>query len=275
MILNYLTGTNSASDNFILMKWRKDDPDNELLFRQYQKIWEHCSKLKINFDTEEQWRTLASKLPHDSEIKNKQIYYFKIAAVILPIAAIAFGVWIHYSHPPPFPSKELKSELVAETIIRTQDTVRVVNLSDCTQVCLNKNSTLRFPKTFSGIERVVSVQGEAFFQVHHDAAHPFKVFSNGTRVLVTGTSFNVKDLPDSQVSVSVERGQVKFASDTIGSSEGIILNSGDKGICIKKQGTVIKSKTSEGDFLWWRGRKMEHKVKELFKKLKDKWKDGK
>lgn len=65
-------------------------------------------------------------------------------------------------------------------------------LGDGTKVWLNSETRLRYPVAFSGNERVVSVEGEAYFEVHKDAARPFIVEMEGSgRVEVTGTSFNV------------------------------------------------------------------------------------
>lgn len=65
-------------------------------------------------------------------------------------------------------------------------------LPDGSRVWLNSASTLRYPTAFSGNERRVEVSGEAYFEVAHNAAKPFRVsIGAGTEVEVLGTSFNV------------------------------------------------------------------------------------
>jgi transmembrane sensor len=51
--------------------------------------------------------------------------------------------------------------------------------------------------------RTVSLQGEAFFDVKPDAAHPFIINANGTEIRVLGTSFNVKAYKEAPVRVDV------------------------------------------------------------------------
>jgi len=72
---------------------------------------------------------------------------------------------------------------------------RVV-LSDGTKVWLNAASSLSYPTNFSGEERVVALSGEAYFEVSHDASHPFIVRSEGQQIKVLGTSFNVNAYRD-------------------------------------------------------------------------------
>lgn len=65
-------------------------------------------------------------------------------------------------------------------------------LSDGTRVWLNAESELDFPVNFLAKERVVRLKGEAYFEVHPDAEHPFIVETKEVRTRVLGTSFNIK-----------------------------------------------------------------------------------
>lgn len=72
-----------------------------------------------------------------------------------------------------------------------------LRLSDGTQVWLNNASALRYPLTFTGLDRTVELNGEAYFEVAKDPAHPFHVkISDGSVVEVLGTSFNVMAYTD-------------------------------------------------------------------------------
>ena len=86
----------------------------------------------------------------------------------------------------------------------TKDTARVMNrlviprggefnltLSDGTHVWLNADTRLRYPTCFNTDERRVYLEGEAYFQVTKDTAHPFRVESEAQVVEVLGTQFNV------------------------------------------------------------------------------------
>lgn len=66
-----------------------------------------------------------------------------------------------------------------------------LNLEDGTQVWVNANSQLKFPEKFDKKERRVILDGEAYFEVSHDAERPFYVESKGNEVKVLGTHFNI------------------------------------------------------------------------------------
>lgn len=65
-------------------------------------------------------------------------------------------------------------------------------LADSTRVWLNAASSIRFPVDFSGQrDRVVEVDGEAYFEVSRDKNHPFIVNTTGQTVKVLGTHFDI------------------------------------------------------------------------------------
>lgn len=65
-------------------------------------------------------------------------------------------------------------------------------LSDGTKVWLNAESQLIYPKNFLGKERKVTLLGEAYFEVHHDAKHPFVVETSRMIATDLGTAFDLK-----------------------------------------------------------------------------------
>lgn len=68
-------------------------------------------------------------------------------------------------------------------------------LPDGTAVWLNANSTLTYSSKFSISERMVHLEGEAYFKVkrleNKNKLTPFSVFSDGQEIRVLGTEFNV------------------------------------------------------------------------------------
>lgn len=67
-----------------------------------------------------------------------------------------------------------------------------VLLSDGTLVHLNAGTTLRYPEKFlQGNNRLVFVDGEAYFDVAKDKKHPFIVNAKEVNIKVTGTEFNI------------------------------------------------------------------------------------
>lgn len=74
-----------------------------------------------------------------------------------------------------------------------------VTLADGTKVMLNAASSLRYPTVFSGKERKVELNGEAWFDVATDKSHPFIVSAGGQDVKVLGTEFNINSYQNEPV----------------------------------------------------------------------------
>jgi ferric-dicitrate binding protein FerR (iron transport regulator) len=70
-------------------------------------------------------------------------------------------------------------------------------LPDGSKVWLNAASSLTFPTTFTGVDRTVTLTGEAYFEVSRRPAQPFFVkLANDAAVEVLGTRFNINDYKD-------------------------------------------------------------------------------
>lgn len=69
-------------------------------------------------------------------------------------------------------------------------------LPDGTQAWLNAQTTIKYPLQFSATERIVELEGEAYFQVKsiylkNGGKLPFKVISKQQEIEVLGTQFNI------------------------------------------------------------------------------------
>ena len=81
---------------------------------------------------------------------------------------------------------------------------KLLVLDDGTRLWLNSGSNLKYPSRFKGKNREVYLQGEAYFEVAHNAEIPFIVHTGKLRTRVLGTTFNIrayKDDPDVKVTL--------------------------------------------------------------------------
>jgi transmembrane sensor len=67
-----------------------------------------------------------------------------------------------------------------------------IQLPDGSQVWINAGSKLTYAGMMKGLTREVTLDGEAYFDVVKDAAHPFIVHTSRIDIKVLGTAFNVK-----------------------------------------------------------------------------------
>ncbi|ANH82714.1 hypothetical protein A8C56_18575 [Niabella ginsenosidivorans] len=83
-----------------------------------------------------------------------------------------------------------------------------IRLPDGTVVLLNANSRLNYDEKFKGDVREVSLWGEAYFDVTHDAARPFIIHTGAGTIKVLGTAFNVKAFDNGVFETALIRGKV-------------------------------------------------------------------
>lgn len=75
---------------------------------------------------------------------------------------------------------------------------KTVILPDGSIVTLNKNSSISLTPQFSKTKRELTLTGEGFFEVSHDAKHPFFVHTEAVTVKVLGTTFNLRAYPQTK-----------------------------------------------------------------------------
>lgn len=90
-----------------------------------------------------------------------------------------------------------------------------LTLPDGTRVHLNAQSQLSYQFDTKGRQRLVNLDGEGYFEVAPDKAHPFKILTNGMEVLCLGTKFDIKNYEDdNSAKVILRQGKVKVTSGT-------------------------------------------------------------
>lgn len=100
-------------------------------------------------------------------------------------------------------------------------------MADGTKVILNADSKIRYPDRFAGDQRLVELEGEAFFEVRKDTLKPFIVQTNRLKVLVLGTVFNLKAYPDELQQTTLVEGKVRITAG----DEEVELRPGDRATC--------------------------------------------
>lgn len=110
-----------------------------------------------------------------------------------------------------------------------------LQLSDGTRVWLNAATTLKYPPVFSGKQRLVELDGEAYFEVARDTALPFIVRTASLDVQVYGTSFDVCAYQED------EQQYTTLLSGSVGvrwKEKEVFLNSGEQAVLDVQKGKM-------------------------------------
>ena len=117
-----------------------------------------------------------------------------------------------------------------------------LTLEDGSRVWLNAGSQLRFPTAFEGEQRRVYLEGEACFEIAHDAGRPFMVETVGQTLTVTGTVFNIYAYPDEAATyTTLLSGGVELSFG----GQSIILRPGQQARLIGDDMNVIETDTDD------------------------------
>lgn len=129
-----------------------------------------------------------------------------------------------------------------------------VMLEDGTEVWLNADTRLRYPEKFSGNERRVEVDGEAYFKVAPDSERPFYVVSGTQEIKVYGTEFNVTSYGDEPaVYTTLVKGSISLKIIGGNGSE-LMLTPGHQAVVDKGQSTArVKTVDTEVVTSWRSG----------------------
>ncbi len=142
-----------------------------------------------------------------------------------------------------------------------------ITLPDGSTVWLNAGSTLKYPSRFDNNERVVELEGEAYFDVARNGkiadsqrrtttalpGWPFRVVSAGQTIEVLGTEFNVSAYADeAEIKTTLVKGSVRISPFAAHSSP-IIIQPGEQ--VIARDGNFDKIKVDVAAATAWKSGK--------------------
>ena len=131
-------------------------------------------------------------------------------------------------------------------------------LSDGTKISLNASSSLTFPTNFSGSERRVKLEGEAYFEVAKKIIKgtktervPFIVETDRQQLVVLGTTFNINAYPDEKnVKTTLIEGSVQVSPSEQASPK--ILKPGQQSVLSGKNLSIQQIDVSQA-IAWKQG----------------------
>ncbi|PWS30404.1 FecR family protein [Pedobacter paludis] len=119
-----------------------------------------------------------------------------------------------------------------------------ISLPDGSKVWLNAATTLKYPYSFGKGERLVELNGEAYFEVFKDKTRPFRVKTAEETVEVLGTHFNINSYNDEgAVKTTLLEGSVKVTSGLA----NVKLHPGEQSQLNKENNNLIVDKQLDLD----------------------------
>ena len=255
-IARYLTGEADAPETMATRLWLEADAERLAMVSSLERAISDVSredtsdadvegalgKVKSRFG-EPRVIPISSPTKH-SEPQPRFSPYLKAAAILLVLLGGPL-LW-----------KKIRASVgpdATQTFATTVGERRQFTLGDGTGVVLGPTSRLVIDAAED--KRTVMLDGEAYFNVAHDAAHPFTVKVDGISVQDVGTAFAIQSDDSGGVRVAVDSGSVSIERRETDGAAKNVLHARDRAT-VNPNGVVLveRSAVSDDDLAWIQGR---------------------
>lgn len=232
LIYRFFEGRATTAEEKEVLDWIDSAPENRRLLLAERRVFD-----AMLLHARPEGRVMTFRLPRWTR------EVLKYAAVVLVAAGLS-GIYLSRTY---------------DRIMQGGNTITVpagqrvdVTLPDGTKVCMNALSELRYPTFFTGKNRKVQLSGEAFFEVMHDAKHPFVVETYACDVEVLGTRFDVEARAESgEFVTSLVEGRVRV-TDRRNPANRVELHPNE--LVRHIDGRMVLGRIEQGEeFLWREG----------------------
>lgn len=210
LISRYLSGEATDAEVQQLEEWVMSDPEHKQQFMAFKKAWMltgmQQDNVRVNVDTV--WQQTATQLFDEKKVvqmkpRTKRRRWLGIAASIA-IALVA-SFWLYRGY---FADRSMS--------VATAELSEQFELPDDSQITLNHFTALEYQPADS--QRIVSLSGDAYFEVAPEPKRPFIIRTQQVEIEVLGTSFYVdarENQPEIQVMVAEGSVAVRAGDQTV------------------------------------------------------------
>ena len=219
IFVKYLNNKCSDQEFEELAKWIKQNVQHKEGRNWSFDQWKSFDP-ELQEKDEKKYRALLDKIHHEINLKQREKEGSKLitlsniakwlsraaAILFIPLLGVVFYLLINNNiQADKYADLTVDSlEVISPTGSRT-----VLQLSDGTEIHLNYVSKIKYPRTFTGNTREITLVGEGYFDVAHNPDKPFIVKTEKLNVKALGTEFNVQAYPeDDVVSTTLVEGKV-------------------------------------------------------------------
>ncbi|MCK9412888.1 MAG: FecR domain-containing protein [Prolixibacteraceae bacterium] len=270
IIQKYLLGRTSEEEELQLYLWMKETPDNEKRLFAEKDIWDlygfHFDRK--SYEVASELELLKSRI-ESSKIRSGHSFMrvLKLAAMFLVVFGLGWASrYIHLN------KEEHLAEVTMQDVYVPKGQVNQLFLADGTRIWINSETRLTIPSVFAPNERIVKLNGEAFFEVAKDKKRPFRVEVNGQQIEVLGTSFNVRAYNNSnEIETTLASGQIRLLTG----GQTTLLKPGEQGLFDRKSNKLTIDTVDPESFISWKDGRYEFHNKDLIEvfKVVERWYD--
>lgn len=234
----YFANEASEKERQLIEEWRVEDPANKAILEEYKQVWKNARLTGApSFNKEKVYQKISDGINEEkqSTSKRRANRLLRFAASVVLFVGLA-SAWLLFKNLPP--TQLTKTASYGQKV--------KFQLPDGSLVFLNSGSELQYPEKFSADSRMVSLKGEAFFEVKRNEKKPFIISTGSMQTTVLGTSFNINAYENSKQAVSVVSGKVQVKNENY----AVVLEK-DQQVLVE-QGRMEKQDVIASELSSWR-----------------------
>ncbi|MCD7932402.1 MAG: FecR family protein [Tannerellaceae bacterium] len=271
IIIHYLNGTARKEEAELLLKWLQEKEENMVYFSEMRDLWLTSD---VTFSSKKEYEPAFRKFESHiiADLRKKKstssflVNFSKIAAAVSLLIICSVGSYYLGKEKGVFLAEENKTieTTILNRVITGENNKSQVLLPDGTIVWLNANSTLIFPEKFENNKRLVTLEGEGYFDVTHNEQEPFIVKAGEMNIQVLGTQFIIKNYNDKPLAETIlitGKVEVGFTEN----SDKIILHPDQKISYNKDADSYILESTDASLYSLWASNQLTITNQELGK----------
>lgn len=217
LLARYLSGDASPAEREEVERWALEAPAHQAELDRLRALW--VRPQAAGWDADQAWRRAEPRLAQPARRFRVGTPLALAAGIALLLGAGLLGRAI---------TTEEANPAVPNVMASGPGERRSIQLADGSTLILAPESEIRIATEYGTAERRVDLVGEAWFEVRHDAARPFRVYAGGTVTQDLGTEFSVRTLPgQSGVRVVLVSGSASLRPEATPESSAVVLQPRD------------------------------------------------
>lgn len=243
LIIGYLQGRlqGRSLDDFYV--WVNENAENKRLFFETKALYEASLPFHKASEIHDSWLRLLDKR------KSRQRKRFSLLIRISTYAAVAMFATAITSIAFVFSSREYGTQITSY-VGGNGIEADVIVLPDGTRASLGTQTSFSYDSRYGKSERVVQLEGEAYFEVTKEKNKPFIVKTKEQSIEALGTKFNVSAYPtDSLLTTTLLEGSVLLTTQNL--LHPTILKPNEQFIYNKKTQLTILQQVDANQFVSW------------------------
>ncbi|MFV0331715.1 MAG: FecR family protein [Dysgonomonas sp.] len=239
LLYKFFEGLTTEAENHKIREWLEASSQNREHLMRERKLFD--AMILLHPEPEEMY---SNTVDEESSPNKKKVLFGTFAKVAAVIAILLMSGLLYMQ------IKESDQYLGSQTINVPAGQYVNLSLPDGTEIWLNSRTKIEYPVSFNKNERVVKLDGQAYFEVAHNEDSPFVVETSKGKIRVLGTKFDVDAYSDrDNYETTLMEGSVEVGLDS-GAGQSVVLSPDTKAYL--SNGKLEVSRIPDYDVYRWK-----------------------